>query len=84
MKIFNNRIAKMSAIPKNPLFPNPLFPNPLLPNPLLPKTPVLDNQNFHFCTVKSHTYESQDNDMSRKYNRIIDDAVMEVSIEKSR
>ena len=34
-------------------------------------------------TVKSRNNESRGNDMSRKYNRIIDDAVTEVSIEKS-
>ena len=42
-------------------------------------------QQLHkkWCTVKSHNYESRNDDMYRMYNRIIDDAVMEVSIEKS-
>ena len=34
-------------------------------------------------TVKSRNYESQNNDKSRKCNMINDDAVMEVSMEKS-
>ena len=37
----------------------------------------------HMMTVKSWNYISWNNDMSRKWNRIIDDVVMEVSIEKS-
>ena len=32
-------------------------------------------------TVKSRNYDSRNNDTSQKYNRIIDDSVMEVSIE---
>ena len=43
---------------------------------------ILIAQNLP-CTVKSHKYESRNKAMSRKYNRIKDDAVMEVSIEKS-
>ena len=35
------------------------------------------------ATVKSHNCESLNNDMCQKYNRIIDDPVMEVSIEES-
>ena len=35
------------------------------------------------CTVKSCNYKSWKYDMVRKYNRIIEDAEMEVSIEKS-
>ena len=36
-----------------------------------------------FNAVKSCNYESQNNDTSRKYDRIIDDTQMEVSIEMS-
>ena len=37
-----------------------------------------------YITEKSRYYKSRNNDMSQKCNRIIDDVVMEVSIEKSR
>ena len=39
---------------------------------------------FHTTTVKSRNYESRNNAMSRKYNGIIYDFLMEASIEKSR
>ena len=44
-----------------------------------------NDENFlgNLTTVKSHNYESRNIDMSQKYNSIIDDAIMKVSIEKS-
>ena len=44
--------------------------NPVFPNPVLPKTSVIMNLEI--------------NTMTQKYNRIIDDAAMDISSEKSR
>ena len=38
---------------------------------------------MHLNTVKSCNYESRNNNLSQKYNRFIDDAIIEILIEKS-